>query len=273
MIKFVEDEETRLKFITYPYTKLISYVVLLIVLLPFTYWMIFVTPVYSSLSCQKNNSAYINCLLQEKSLLNFSLLNVDINHLKKLDRYIFGLSNSKQITLITTSGSANLFASQKKYSYPSKSFTLLTLNPKFGFQLLNQRRQLAKFIRGQLPQQSLKLQVQLGWFVIFLTPDIAMVIVLIRWILTFSLETIYEFDGTKRELTISVRSILGGNEEKTYSFDRINQVAIDKNDLDLGGRIILQLIPEYNYLVEEYLDAQYGEANWQKIYQFIERYK
>ena len=275
MIKFVEDEETRLKFISYPYTKLISYVILLIVLLPLAYWMVFVTPVYSSLSCQKNNLAHIDCLLQEKSLLGFSLLNVEINNLKKLERYIFGLSNTKQITLITTSDSAKLplIGSQKKYKYPSKSFTLLTLNPKFGFQLFNQRRQLVKLINGQLPQQSLKLEVQLGWFAIFLTPVFAIIVVTIRWILIFPLETTYDFDGTNRKFTISVRSILRGNQERTYSFDKINQVTIDKKNLDLGGRIILQFIPEYNYPIEEYLDDDHGKANWEKIYKFIEQYK
>ena len=273
MIKFVKDEETRLKFVSSPYTKLISYSLLLIVFLPLAYWTVFVTPVSSSLVCQRNNLTQIDCLLQEKSLLNFPLLNLEINNLKKLNRYIFGLSNGKQITLIADADTPNfqLISSRKKYKYPSKSFTLLTMNPKFGFQLFNQRKQLTEFIKEK-QQQSIKFKVQLGWFAIFLTPVFIMPLGLIRLIFTFPFKTTYEFDGTNRKLTISARRILGV-EERKYSFDRIKQVAIDTKDLDLGGRLMLQFIPEYNYPIEEYIDAEYGEANYQKINRFIEQYK
>ena len=273
MIKFIEDEPTKLKFVSRPYTKLISYSVLLIISLPLFYWAVFVAPATSSLSCQRNNN-HIDCLLTEKSLLGFSLRDVEINNIKKLDRYIFGLSDSSHITLITAPDLAKfqLFSSQQRYKYPSKSISLLTMNPKFGFKLLGQRKQLTQFIRGQLPQQSLNLKVQLGWFIIFLTPVLVMPLVAINWIFTLPIQTIYDLDGANQILTISVRRIFG-REEKSYSFDRIKQAIIDKENLDLGGRVVLQFIPEYNYPIEEYLDADYGETIWQKINEFIKQYK
>ena len=94
----------------------------------------------------------------------------------------------------------------------------------------------------------------------------------IKRILTSPLKTLYDFDGANQKLTISIRSILG-EEAKLYSFDRIKQVVIDKENLDLGGRIVLQFIPEYNYPIEEYLDPEYGEAIWHQINEFIEQYK
>ena len=72
---------------------------------------------------------------------------------------------------------------------------------------------------------------------------------------------------------ISGKTILGSNIERVYSFDRINRVFIDKKDLDVGGRIILQFVPEYNYPIEEFLDSEYGERNYKIIDEFIKRYK
>lgn len=273
MIEFVEDEPARLKFIARPYTKLFTYSLLLIVLLPLFYWTVFIAPASSALNCQRNSSR-INCLLEEKSLLGFTLRSQEINNIKRLNKYIFGLSDSSHITFITASNLAKfqLFGSRQKYKYPSKSINLLTMNPQFGFKLMNQRKQLKQFIEGELPQQSLNLKVQLGWFVIFLNPVLIMPLVAINWIFRLAIETLYDFDGANKKLTISVRRIFG-REEKSYSFDRIKQVFIDKENLDLGGRIVLQFIPEYNYPIEEYLNPDYGETIWQKINEFIEQYK
>ena len=272
MIEFIEDNETRLRFVSRPYLKLISYLILLIISLPLFYWVAFVAPATSSLSCQRNNN-HIDCLLQEKSLLGFSLRDVEINNIKKLDRYIFGLSDRNHITLVTAPDlpKFKLFGAQKKYKYPSKSINLLTTNS-IRFKLIGQRKQLRQFIKTQLPQQSLNLKVQLGWFAIFLIPVLVMPLAAIKWILTFPLRTIYDFDSTSRNLTISVRSILK-QEERLYGFDRINRVFIDTKDLDLGGKLTLQFIPEYDYPIEEYIDSEYGEANYQKINGFIEKYR
>lgn len=275
MITFIENEATKLKFVSYPLTKLISYLIILVIVSPFVCWTVCLTPVYSSLSCNRMNTNQIDCLLREKSLLNLPLLNTEIKNLKKVDRYIFGLSNVKQITLRANSDSSsfNIFGYQEKYHYPSKSFTLFTLNPKFGFKMFRQNSQLIKFVKGELKQQSITVQQQVGWFILFAVPLFCIPLVVARWLLTYPFKTIYEFDGTNQKLILSGKTVLGSNIERVYSFDRIERVFIDKKDLDVGGRIILQFIPEYNYPIEEFLDPEYGEKNYQIIQEFIERYK
>ena len=276
MITFIENEATKLKFVSYPLTKLISYLIILVIVSPFLWWTVCLTPVYSSLSCSKINTDRIDCLLREKSLLNLPVLNTEIKNLKKIDRYIFGLSNGKQITLRANpdSSSFNIFGYQEKYHYPSKSFTLFTLNPKFGFKMFRQNSQLIKFVKGELKQQSITVQQQVGWFILFaIVPLFSMVLGIVIWILTYPFKTIYEFDGTNRKLILSGKTVLGFNIERVYSFDRIEKVFIDKKDLDVGGRIMLQFIPEYNYPIEEFLNSEYGEKNYQIINEFIKRYK
>ena len=276
MITFIENEATKLKFVSYPLTKLISYLIVLVILSPFLWWTVFLTPVYSSLSCDRMNTNQIDCLLREKSLLNLPLLNTEIKNLKKIDRYIFGLSNGKQITLRANpdSSSFKLIGYQEKYHYPSKSFTLFMLNPKIGFKMFRQNSQLIKFVKGELKQQSITVQQQVGWFILFaIVPLFSMVLGIVIWILTYPFKTIYEFDGTNRKLILSGKTVLGFNIERVYSFDRIEKVFIDKKDLDVGGRIMLQFIPEYNYPIEKFLDSEYGEKNYQIINEFINRYK
>ena len=275
MITFIENEATKLKFVSYPLTKLISYLIILVIVSPFVWWTVCLTPVYSSLSCDRINTNRIDCLLREKSLLNLPLLSTEIKNLKEVDRYIFGLSNNKQITLRANPNltSFKIIGDREKYYYPSKSFTLLTLNPKFGFKIFRQKSQLAKFIKSELKQQSITVQQQVGWFILFAVPVFCIPLAIARWLLTYPLKTIYEFDGTDRELILSGKTILGSNIERVYSFDRIERVFIDKKNLDMGGRIILQFIPEYNYPIEEFLDSEYGERNYQIIDEFIKRYK
>ena len=275
MITFIENEATKLKFVSYPLTKLISYLIVLVILSPFLWWTVFLTPVSSSLNCYKTNTSQIDCLLQEKSLLNLSLLNTEIKNLKQVDKYIFGLSNGKQITLRANSDSLSfkIIGYQKKYYYPSNSFTLFSLNPKFGFKIFRQRSQLTKFVKGELKQQSITVRQQVGWFILFALPLFSLVLATAKWLLTYPFKTIYEFDGTNRKLILSGKTILGANIERVYNFDRIEQVFIDKKNLDMGGRIMLQFIPEYNYPIEEFLDSEYGEQNYQIIDEFIKRYK
>lgn len=275
MITFIENEATKLKFVSYPVTRLISYLIILIVVSPFVWWTVCLTPVYSSLSCDRIKNNRIDCLLREKSLVNLPLLNTEIKNLRKVDRYIFALSNNKQITLRANPDltSFKIIGYREKYYYPSKSFTLFTLNPKFGFKMFQQRSQIAKFIKGELKQQSITVQQQVGWFILFAVPFFCLPLAVAKWLLTYPFKTIYEFDGTNRKLILSGKTILGSNIERDYSFDRIDRVFIDKKDLDVGGRLMLQFIPEYNYPIEEFLDSEYGERNYKIIDEFIKRYK
>ncbi len=276
MITFIENQATKLKFISYPFTRLIYYLIILVILSPFLWWNVCLTSVYSSLSCYKTNTSQIDCLLQERSLLNLSLRHTEIKNLKKVDRYIFGLSNNKQITLRANpdSSSFKIIGYQKKYYYPSKSFTLFSLNPKFGFKMFQQNSQLIKFIKGELDQQSITIQQRVGWFLLFaIVPLFSIVLGIVRWILTCYLKTVYEFDGTKRKLVLSARKILGTSIERVYSFDRIEQVFVDRKNLDVGGRIILKFAPEDDYPIDEFFDSEYGEKNYQIIHEFIQRYK
>lgn len=274
MIEFIDSEATKLKFISRPLTKLISYLITLLVISPFIWWIVFLTPVSSSLNCYKVNTSQIDCLLQEKSLLNLPILHTEIKNLKKVDRFILGLSLSKQMTLRANPDTSafRFIGYQKKYHYPSKSFTLFSLNPKFGFKMFRQNFQLDKFTKGQLERQSITVQQQIGWFILFLAPVFLLPLAIVKWIVTYPIKTVYEFDGANRELAVSAKRLLG-TIERVYSFDRIEQVFLDKSNYDKGGRLILKFIPEHDYPIEEFLDSEYGEKNYQIIHEFIEQYK
>ena len=243
MIKFIENETTKLKFVSYPLPKLISYLVTLVVISPFIWWIVFLTPVSSSLSCNKTNTNHIDCLLQEKSLLNLSILHTEIKNLKKVDRFILGLSLSKQMTLRANPDASafRIIGYQKKYHYPSKSFTLFSLNPKFGFKMFRQNSQLVKFIKGELERQSITVQQQIGWFVLFLVPLLSLPLGIVIWILTYPIKTVYEFDGANQKLAVSAKGVLR-TIEQVYSFDRIEQVFLDESNYDEGGRLILKFL-------------------------------
>ncbi len=285
MIKFIEISETKLKFFSYPNLKLITYFLCLVVLISWLIWSLYFSSISSSLTCQKTFFNHVNCLLQESSLLNPHLTNTNIKNLKKANYYHFGKSGVITLKANPHSLSFNIIGFQKEYHYPSSSFDLVlwsNFNPKNWFRPLNQSNLINQFIRGKLKQKSLVVEQSLNWIQLlilgFLTIFMPLLLIfsIIKWVLTMSVKTIYEFDGIHKTLSVFQNKILEPNVSKEYGFDKINQIRLDINHSSkkiINGYIILQFKPNYDYPIDEFIDFEYGQQNFQVIQEFITRYR
>ena len=130
-LKLIENSESRLTFTTDSTTRIVGLLALAIALLPFLYWGLFISPVYSSLECERNNTGQIDCMLVEKKAIAFKSDKTDIKNVKDVDGIFLGLLNNKQIVIKASPKPSrfNLFRYQEKYYYPSTANTLIYLNP------------------------------------------------------------------------------------------------------------------------------------------------
>jgi len=83
MIKFIESSDKKLKFISYPFIDFAAYFVLLVLIISLLYWGLYLSPISSSLTCQRTFLARIDCQLEEKSILNPHLKAINIKNVKK----------------------------------------------------------------------------------------------------------------------------------------------------------------------------------------------
>ena len=88
MIKFIENSDTKLKFVSYPILKFWSFLLVLIIFIPLLYWF-FLSSSSSSLNCQRTFLNRVDCQLQESSLLNLNVTQTDIINLRKVDLFTF----------------------------------------------------------------------------------------------------------------------------------------------------------------------------------------
>ena len=285
MIKFIEISTTKLKFISYPNIKLISYFLCLVFLILWLIWSLWFSSINSSLTCQKTFLNHVDCLLQESSLLNSHITNTNIKNLKKANYYHFGKSGVIILKANPNSLSFNIIGFQKEYYYPSSSLALVlwsNFNPKNWFRPLNQSKRINQFIKGKLKQKSLVVEQSLNWiqllifgfFTIFI--PILLTSSIIKWILTMPLKTIYEFDGISKTLLVFQNKIFEPNVTKKYNLERINQIRLEENTSSkniMNGYIILQFNPNYDYPIDEFIDFEYGQQNFKIIQEFITRYQ
>ena len=177
MINYLENNDTTLKFVTYPLARFVVYTVPTIILIFTFYWTFYYSPIESSLTCNKTASSQIDCILKEKSILNPFLTRIEIKDLRKAQKFTI---RQGQITLEANYNPSflNLLKNPKIYHFPSKSSTLLefsNIDLSDPFRVFNQADAINKFICKNTEQQSLtvKQNFNLVTFIIFVIPWIA----------------------------------------------------------------------------------------------------
>ncbi|MEM7596022.1 MAG: hypothetical protein AAF383_31720 [Cyanobacteria bacterium P01_A01_bin.83] len=256
-------------------SKLIGILISIIILLPFLYWSFFISPVYSSLECERNNTGQVSCLLVERSAIALKPDKTEIKNVQDVDGILRGLLNNKQMVIKANpdSSSFRMIGYQKKYYYPSIANTLIYLNFKSGFNLFKQKIQVSNFVRGKTDFDSIKVDLKLGWITLLFILSLHFLFLII--LLNSPFKTTYDFDGEQKSLTISVKRILLKDISKTYAFDRLKQVRFDIDDSEkiATGTIILQFDPDYDYPVAEFADLKRGTEAFIIIKDFIDKYR
>lgn len=284
MIKFIESSETKLKFTSYPFTTLFSCLLVLSISTLIIVYFAYLSPIESTLYCQKNWLNRIDCLLQEKSLLNPKLTKIDIINLKQVVKHPSFSSRDARIKLKANPQpfSFNPIGFQKNYFFPSNPFSLVLFryfNPLNWFEAASQIDTIDSFIKGKLNQKDLSIENSFHWIDVIFPglPIFAFIIVPINIIrdfcFTFPFKSIYEFNKQTKCLTIKQRKILRQIEIQ-YRFDRIKQVRLDteyKANFN-RGRIILEFNPSHEYPIDEFANVELGTKNFQLIKSFLEAY-
>ena len=283
MIEFIEHSETKLKFVSYSITTSIAYLAVLFLLVPILYFSVYLSPIESSLYCQKTFLNRVDCQLEERSLLNSQLTRIDIFNLKKAFKSsIFG-SRDLRIRLKANPEifSFNTFGFQKTYYFPSNPFSLVlfrVFNPLNWFNEVDRIDSIDRFIRGKLDRKSLFVEQSFSWIdllffgSIFIVIPLLFIYSIIVWFLTGHWNTTYEFDQESKTLTVHLKNLLGQVVEKQYDFERIKEVKLDTNYKTNfnKGRIILEFNPSYDYPLDEFANVERGVKSFQIIKKFIE---
>ena len=159
MIKFIEHSETKLRFISYPITSFVGYLILLLFCISVLYWCLYLSPLESSLTCQKYFLNRVDCHLEEKSILNSHLTNLEFKNIKKVATASFGSKDARiRLKANPNPPYIHINSFQKTYFYPSNPFSLVlfrNFNPLNWSSQLNQIDRLDAFVRGELHQQIL----------------------------------------------------------------------------------------------------------------------
>ena len=273
-LKFIENSESRLTFVTEPTAKLIGLLAFAIVLLPFLYWGLFISPVYSSLQCERTNTG-IDCLLVERKAIALKLDKTDIKNVIDVDGILLGLLNNKQIVIKASPEPSrfSLLGYQKKYYYPSTVNTLIYLNPYSGTNLFEQRIQLNNFVHGKTNSDNIRVTLELDWFVVLCILVFASFAFSI--IISSPFQSTYYFDGQNKTLTILLKRIILDDITRTYSFDRLQEIKFDRDESgDIPvGKIIIKFNPDYDYPIADFTDLEEGEEKFKIINDFINKYK
>ena len=284
MIKFIENSKTKLKFVSYTTSSFIVYLAILSLFIPLIYWCLYLSPISSSLTCKITFLNRVDCRLEEKSILNSHLTQVDIINVKKIAKHSF-ISRDFRIRLKANTSplyfDINRF--QKTYFYPSNPFSLIffrNFNPLNWFERFNQVNQLDDFIKGKLNQQFLPLEQTIKGFDFLLVGLFIGILLLfiydiLFWFLTVPFVSIYEINSQKQTLTILCKRIFLDNIKREYKLDRIKQLKFD-NDYKVNfnsGRIILEFDPDYDYPIDHFFNAEQGKTNFQIIKDFLEKNK
>ncbi len=282
MIKFIENSKTKLKFISYPVASFIINSIVLCACTSLLYWSLYLSPINSSLTCQRNLFKPIHCLLKEKSILNSNLTKLDIKNVKKIARHSFASRDGRII--IKANPNPPYFhvnRYQTTFFYPSNPFSLVlfrNFNPLNWFNNPNQENQLDDFIRGKLTQQTLLLELKIrgGDFLfvgIFIGTPSLFIYGLFSCIVTESIINVYEINLENRTLSILGKRIFLKNIKREYKLERIKQFTLDMDDKDKlnSGRIILVFDSDDEYPVDYFFNIDEGTNNFQIIKSFLEK--
>lgn len=284
MIKFIENSEIKLEFASYPISSFIAYLVTLLLFIPLFSWCLYLSPISSSLTCKITFLNRVDCRLQEKSILNSHLTQVDIINVRKIVKYSFLTRDSRiRIKANPKPPYFDINRFQKTYFYPSNPFSLIFLrnfNPLNWFNQFNQVNQLDNFIQGKLNQQFLSLEktikgIDFLLIGLFFGLPLLFIYDVFFWLFTTPVISIYEINSKKQTLTILCKRIFLNDINREYKLDRIKQLKLD-NDYKVNfnsGRIILEFDSDYDYPIDHFFNAEKGKTNFQIIKDFLDKNK
>ena len=242
---------------------------------PFIYWDLFISPVYSSLECERNDSGQVDCLLTERKAISLKSDQTEIKNVRDVDGILRGLLNNKQMVIKANPepSSFRLLGYQKKYYYPSTANTLIYSNFNSGFALFKQRTLVGNFVRGKTDLDNIKVELKLGLFTPLFT--LFLDFLLIGILLNYPFKNTYDFDRENKTVTISAKRIILNDITKIYSFNEIKEIRFDRDDLEKvdTGTIVLQFVPDYDYPVAEFADLEYGTEVFETIKNFINEFE
>ncbi len=251
-------------------------------MIPCLIWSLWFSAISSSLTCHKTTLNFVDCQLHESSILNRHLTETSIKNLREASKPWFRKSSVIALKANPNFPYFKIIGFQKTYFYPSSSFALVNFKniiPQNWFEPYKQINKLNHFIHNHSNEPSLSLEMKLNliellfWGFSFIFIPLGFGLDMIKCFFNIPIETI--FDGIKKIFTVSQNKIFGKNIIKEYDFERINKIRLDedKSKYIINGYIILQLNPDYDYLIDEFIDFEYGEQNFQIIQEFIDRYK
>ena len=279
MIKFIEHNDKKLKFVSYPLVEFINYFILLFLFIPLLYWGLYLSPIHSSLTCQKTFFARIDCQLEEKSLLNPHLKEIDIKNVKKVGTHFPGSKDSRIIIKANPHPPyLHINRYQKTYFYPSNPFSLIlwrNFNPLNWFGSPNQNKQLDDFLRGKLNRSILQLELAIkgaDYLIIgfFFSIPLLFIFNIFYWLIASPVANTYEINLVNKSLTRLNRRLLLKNTVREYPLDKIENIKLEIDDTNSfsSGRITFELL-DNNYLLDEFINAEEGKRNFQIIKGFI----
>jgi len=247
VIKFLENSDKKLSFAVYPVSRIVGWLAFIIILLPFIYWGLFISPVYSSLECQRTNKE-VNCLLTERKAIALKSQETEIEDVRDIDGIWRGLLNNKQI-VIRANSKLSLLSSlgyRQKYYYPSTANTLIYLNFQSGFDLFEQRSEIGNFVRGKTNADKIKVDLKLGWFTLLFIMFLSFLFLSILLNLTISNQ--YDFDGENKILKLLSKRIILNDLTQTYSFEEIDGIVYNRNESEkvTTGTIVIKLSSGYD---------------------------
>ncbi len=284
MIDYLENSDTKLKFVTYPLARFIVYTIPTIILIFTLYWSTYYSPIESSLTCHKTASSQIDCILKEKSILNPFLTRIEIQDLKKVNKFTIG---GGRITLEPNYSSSffNLLKNPEIYHFPSKRKTILEFsnfdlrNP---FKIYKQASAIDKFIADRTNSKSLnvKQNFTLLTFSLFVLPLVLfpsfVLIKIIKWLLVTSLKTVFDFNKNSNSLIIYEAKLFRNQVNITYPFADIQTVELEEDTLDINdtrANVVIKFKNDREYLVDEYLNKESARQYCQSIHKFIQQHQ
>lgn len=223
MIRTLESDRDKLIIKDYPLRWWLAFIFLAMLIIICNYYLFFILPVSSSLTCTKNFLNTTNCELVESSVFNKNLTHQTITNIYKVKQGIGSKSNS-----ILLKTKIKLRGYIKNIYFPSRSLIRTKLYRSKN-QLQREIEQINNFIHSwnnKTPILNVKMP-PLFFLVIWLMPLTILVpltVIFICPIIT------YTFESQKNSLTIQ-ELILFSTEEKRYSLNKLEiDFSIEKDD-------------------------------------------
>lgn len=247
MINIIENTNKNLTLKDYPFKHWLAFICFTIFVVIVNYTILFKTPIYSSLTCDRDWFNRVNCELVESALLKHNLRHQTINNISN-SPYI--LKNGR----ILLNREMDLLHNRVKNNYfPSHSFLGFfdIYLYRFRGQAVNEVKQIKNFIHSQTKEYKLKITRKL--FPLFYIPLLLLPATILIGIFATLMQpiTTYTFDFQQKNLTVLKKSKLIAD-RKSYSTDELSITSID----EIKSSIVLNTNNQTSYLLNDFQNKQ-----------------